>query len=390
MKPVLATLVLAVAACLAAPAQLAHSQGLDSINADLPSRLQALVDQAVQQPGAVGLSLAVARGEEIVLETGAGIADLEWNAPADADTVFRIGSITKQFTAAATMRLVENGDLDLDDEVLKHLPDLDLGDRHVTIRQLLTHTSGILDFEGRSSPEAAQREGGAPQGLYTSVDGVQFDFRDVPFRFEPGEGFEYSNANYFLLGLVIEAVDGRSFWQFLQEEFLTPLNMHRTRDGSERDIILNRAQGYTVDRTTDEILNDPPLSIDGAFAAGALVSTAGDLLRWQIALTRGRVVEEASFRQMTGSALEAGGPNSRYGFGLEMRNYGGLPSIGHSGGIPGFISMLMWLPDQDLHIAVISNSQAIPRSILRDIHAVLISSELSGSAPPQPVQPSQQ
>lgn len=328
------------------------------------TRTRQVVEQILQRPEAVGLSVAVARGERILVELGAGSADLEFDVPANAETIFRIGSVTKQFTAASIMKLVERQKLALDDDVHKYVPTFDTEGRVITIRQLLNHASGVPNYtnQPRVMQDFAPRDLTDEQ-LLATVKGVKFDF-------EPGKGWNYSNTGYYLLGMVIQAADGRPYDRFMQEEFFTPLGLTRTRQGSDRQIIKNRAQGYAG--TGSARLNDASISMNVPGGAGALSSTAGDLLRWQIALVNGRAVTAASYQQMTGSTVSTGQGNARYGFGLNVSEANGVRRISHSGGIFGFNSVLTYLPDSATHVAVISNSETLPSGVVAEqILAVL-------------------
>ncbi len=338
---------------LAAPMLLAAAATPSVSDKEMVARTKAVIEEVMKRPEAVGLSVSVGRGDRVLLEEGAGIADLEFDVRANAQTMFRIGSVTKQYTAAAIMKLVERGKLGLDDDVRKHVPTFEAGERVVTIRQLLNHTSGLPNYtnQPRFMAEFAPRDLTHAQLLAT--------VKGVPFDFEPGKGWKYSNTGYYLLGMVIEAVDGRTYARFMQEEFFTPLGLTRTRYGSEREIIRNRAQGYALDPNGVR-LNDSLISMNVPGAAGALSASAGDMVRWQIALSGGRAVSADSWRQMTESAVSAGQGGARYGFGLNIGGTEGRRRISHNGGIQGFNSVLVYLPETGLHVAVVSNSEALP------------------------------
>lgn len=324
----------------------------------------------MKRPEAVGLSFAVGRGDRLLLEDGAGKADLEFEVPVNAQTMFRIGSVTKQYTAAAIMKLVERGKLGLDEDVRKHVPAFDSGGRVVTIRQLLNHASGVPNYTNpRFMTEFAPRELTLQQ-LLDTIKGVKFDF-------EPGQGWTYSNTGYYLLGMVIESVDGRPYARFMQEEFFTPLGLTRTRYGSDREIIRNRAQGYALDPNGVR-LNDSLINMNVPGAAGALSASAGDMGRWQIALTHGRAVSADSYRQMTESTVAAGQGGNRYGFGLSINGAEGRRRVSHNGGMQGFNSVLVYLPETGLHVAVVSNSEALPSTAVGE----QIIAAITGTAPP--------
>lgn len=330
-------------------AQLAAAQ--PPSDAELISRVDELASAALQQPGAVGFSVAVARGEKIIIAQGYGLAEAEHDVPADADTMFRIGSVTKQFTAAAVMRLHEQGKLGLNDDMNKFLPDFPTQGHTVTIRHLLTHTSGIHSYT--SDGEFMLKR----TGLELSHDQLLAEFIDDPFDFAPGERWAYSNSGYYLLGMIIEKVSGKPYGQYMHDGFFEPLNLHRTRYDSTPDVIKNRAQGYRWE--DDKLLNDISMAMSIPGGAGALISTAGDLVRWQIALANGHAVSEESFKHMCTPAALSNGKTRDYGFGLVMKEHRGHRYVGHAGGIFGFNSTLQYFPDDQLHIAVISNSQDV-------------------------------
>lgn len=379
-----ALIALAAAAPVAAqaPAGAAAAAGPESpaavfarlSDAQIASRVQAVVDEIATHPEFVGLSVAVARGDRLIVDRGYGIADLEWNAPVDASTIFRIGSTTKTFTAAAILKLAEQGKLGLDDPLSRYVPEFDTGGRAVTIRQLLNHTSGI--------PEYTMQPGFFAKMLPLNVSDAEVLqlVSGKPFDFEPGAGWRYSNTNYYLLGMVIAKASGRPYAAFMQDEFFTPLGLAHTRYGSESEIIPRRAQGYLFDRDKGSHTNDAAISMNGPGAGGALVSSAGDLVRWQIALTSGRAISAASFEQMIASPVQMEQSTARYGFGLMVDRREGQRVITHGGVINGFNSALSWLPDNGLRVAVISNSQPMPSATVeRRIIAALTSDE-----PPAP------
>lgn len=343
-------------------------------DAQIASRVQAVIDEVTTHPEFVGLSVAVARGDHMIVDRGYGIADLEWNAPVDASTIFRIGSMTKQFTAAAILKLAEQGKLGLDDPLSRYVTEFDTGGRVVTIRQMLNHTSGIPEYTMQPGFFAKF----APLNL---SDGELLQLvSGKPFDFEPGAGWRYSNTNYYLLGMVVAKASGRPYAAFMQDEFFTPLGLAHTRYGSETAIIPRRAQGYSFDPNTGSHSNDAAISMNTPGAGGALVSSAGDLVRWQIALTNGRAIRPASFEQMIGSPVKTTRGDALYGLGVMIDRRDGRRVIGHTGRINGFNSVLSWLPDSGLRVAVISNSEAMPSAIVeRRIIAALTSHE-----PPAP------
>ena len=316
---------------------------------ELIRQVDELTSAALKQPGAVGFSVAVARGNTMIVAKGYGLAEVEHQVSADADTMFRIGSITKQYTAAAIMRLHEQGKLGLDDDMHEFLPDFPTQGNTVTIRHLLTHTSGIHSYT--SDGEFMHKR----TGLELTHDQLLAEFKDDPFDFAPGEKWAYNNSGYYLLGMIIEKISGKPYGEFVEDEFFTPLNLTRTRYDSTPQVIKNRAQGYRWEN--DNLLNDLSMAMSIPGGAGGLIASAQDMVRWQIALTSGQVVSAESFKQMCTPVTLSNGKTKDYGFGLVMKEHRGQPYIGHGGGIFGFNSMMSYFPNQQLHIAVVSNSQ---------------------------------
>ena len=301
-------------------------------------------------PDGPGAAVAVRLGGEVIHSAGYGLANVEWGVPIDTETVFRIGSITKQFTAAAILRLAAEGRLAIDDPIERHLPDYPVGERRITLRQLLNHTSGIKSFSAMPAlAEVARKD--------LSLDELIALFKDEPQDFAPGERFLYNNSGYVLLGAVIEAVSGKSYETYLTEAFFRPLGLTRTSYLHAAPIVPRRASGYSLG---PGLQNAPPLSMNVPHASGALGSTVEDLLAWEEALRVGRVVSAEDYAAMTTPGRLGDGQAINYGFGLTAHHYRGYPVVGHSGGINGFLSDLVHWPEQDLTVVVLSNSSAFP------------------------------
>jgi CubicO group peptidase (beta-lactamase class C family) len=284
--------------------------------------------------------------------------------------MFRIGSVTKQFTAAAIMRFVEEGKLALDDELATFIPDFPLQGHTVTIRHLLNHTSGIPSYTDLGE------EWQKLWPLNLTHEEMLALVKDKPFDFAPGEKWAYNNTAYYMLGMIIEHISGTTYADHMQNEFFTPLGLDRTRYDITSDIIKNRARGYGF--RNDTITNAPPLGMSQPFAAGSLLSTSEELVEWSIALTTGKVVAPESFTQMTTPAKLADGETTDYGFGLQLEEFEGQKSISHGGGIHGFNSMLIFLPDADIHIAVISNGPPVNAGrIAREIGRAALGIEMT-------------
>jgi D-alanyl-D-alanine carboxypeptidase len=327
---------------------IAPAAGQPPTDEALIARIDSLATKALAIPGAVGLSIAVARGDKVILSKGYGKADLEHGVPATDASVFRIASVTKQFTAAAIMRLVEQGKLALDDDLTKYV-DFPTHGRTVTIRHLLTHTSGIKSYTEIPGFFETTTRDLPPERVLDPV-------RDLPLDFEPGTRFAYSNTGYHLLGMIIEKVSGVPYAKHMQDEFFTPLNLRRTRYDVASDVIPGRARGYGVINGVPT--NASYLSMTIPYSAGGLLSTAGDLVQWQLALNSGRVVSPDSYKQMATPATLSDGSSAPYGFGLFISDVDGRPNLMHEGGIPGFNSILVHFTNEKLSIAVLSNSPA--------------------------------
>jgi len=298
-------------------------------------------------PAAPGMAVLVARGDEVLYRGACGKANLELGVPLSADQVFRIGSVTKQFAAAAALKLVETGKLSLDDPLTRFVPGYPGGER-VTVRMLLNHTSGL-----RSYTDVPGVMTGLPIRRDVTTAELIDTFKAEKPDFAPGEGWHYNNSGYVLLGAVIEAASGKPWHVYLDEVFFKPLGMTRTRYGNQQDgLIPGHVDGYS--RKDDQWARAGYLSMTQPHAAGALVSTVDDLLKWNRALHEGKVLQDASYRAMitpVGKAMEG-----EYGFGISPGTLRGVPQLQHGGGIHGFSSYLLYLPGSDTTAAVLYNA----------------------------------
>ncbi len=337
-----ALLVVAAAVPLAAQTQ--------SAGADSGALYEEVLRSAypVDQPGATAL---VARGAEIEYLGAAGMASLELGVPLAPDMVFEIGSITKQFTAAAIMMLAEEGKLSIDDPITRHLPDYPAYGDGITIEHLLTHTSGIFSYTNIDEYMMSEIRKDIPVAELIDV------FKDLPVEFAPGERWKYSNSGYVLLGAIIESASGLSYEEFLRTRIFEPLGLKHTSYGSHSRIIPNRAAGYT--RLEGEYINAPFLSMTQPYSAGALMSTVEDLHVWNRALFGGRVVSGESLQRMTTPYVLSGGDTTAYGYGLGVREVRDRHAIGHGGGIFGYVTDAVYVPEEDVFVAVFSNNTGI-------------------------------
>ena len=301
-----------------------------------------------------------------MLRKGYGLAEVELSVPIRPDMVFRVGSVTKQFTAACILKLVEQGRMSLSDDLAKYLPDYPTGGRRVTIEQLLTHTSGIKNYT-----EIPARYPNRLREDWTLSQMIDF-FKDEPFDFEPGTKWHYDNSGYVLLGAILEKVTGRAYADLVSEWIFTPLDMKDTRYDSEASIIPRRASGYQL--ANGRIVNASYLSMTQPFSAGGLVSTVDDLARWQAALDSGRILTPESRRRMWTPLTLPDGTKTRYGFGWGIWSYEGHAVVEHGGRINGFATANMRLPDDRIYVAVLSNCLgcAEPRALALQAASLLI------------------
>jgi D-alanyl-D-alanine carboxypeptidase len=301
-----------------------------------------------------GVSLAIVRDGRVIKAQGYGFANLELKAPATKETVYEIGSNTKQFTAAAIMMLVEEGKIHLDDSITKYFPEAPEAWRGITIRHLLTHTSGI------------QNHVAVPDWLDVFRTNLKFEtapprdellkmFFKLPLEFQPGESWAYDNTGYYLLGIVIEKASGKSYWEFLHERIFDPLSMGATRSTDPQPLVPNRASGYEWKH--DHFENRPVLLPAIAFSAGSLLSTAEDMAKWDAALYTEKLLKKSSLDQMWTAALTKDGADEpfNYGFGWFVDSYHGHRLVQHSGGTPGFSSVIYRFIDDKLTIIILTN-----------------------------------
>lgn len=307
---------------------------------------------AVTEHRTAGVSVAVVKNGRTIVSKGYGFADLENDVPATPETVYRIGSVTKQFTSAAIMRLMEQGKLSLDDTLQKFLPQVPSQGNRVTIRHLLNHTSGIKNYTSLGPKWARVMRIDLP------TDSMLALFANEPYDFKPGDAYRYNNSGYFLLGMIIEKLSGKSYRQYVKDELFVPLGLTSTIYCDQAPLIKHRAQGYAP-QPNGGFINAEPLSMTQPYAAGSLCSTVGDLAKWTQALSSGKVVSPASYKQMTTPGTFNDGKPMSYGFGLGTGTVAGHRQVSHNGGINGFISELHLYPDDSLITVVLTNTGAL-------------------------------
>ena len=319
------------------------------------SRMDQVVQSYVSNKTFMG-SVLVARGSEVLLSKGYGSANLEWNIPNLPATKFRLGSVTKQFTAASILLLEERGKLKTDDLVKKFMPDAPAAWDKITIYHLLTHTSGIPNFTSFPDYKSLEPFAATPEQLVAR-------FRDKPLDFQPGEKWSYSNSGYVLLGYLLEKVSGESYEKFVQENIFGPLGMKDSGYDSNSAIIPRRAAGYAAGK--DGPVNAGFIHMSIPFSAGALYSTTEDLLRWEQGLFGGKLLSAASLARMTTPFKDD------YACGVSVRTVSGRKVIDHGGGIEGFNTFLAYYPEDKLTVVALANLNGdAPAQIVKRLAAV--------------------
>lgn len=379
-------LVLSLLACLAQPFAAvsrearpvpdAWASSAQAPAADVARQVESLLARSYPAD-APGVAVLVARGDSVLYRGAHGRADVAAGTPLKPEHRFRIGSVTKQFAAAGVLKLVEAGKVQLDDRLSKYVPDYPNGDA-ITVRQLLNHTSGVKSYTGIPGYMA-----GPIRNDLTTAQLIDV-FKDQPVDFAPGTQWAYNNSGYVLVGAVIEAASGKPWHEYLRIAFFEPLGMRDTGDGHDPAVVAKQAAGHTHDGTKP--VPAMPLSMTQPHAAGALVSTVDDLLRWNRALHEGRVFKPDTYRQMITPEGEAAGPNANYGFGLVADTVRNRPQLQHGGGIFGFSTQLSYLPGPDITVVVLENADTFPgrerpSAVARRLAAIALGDPYPASTP---------
>jgi CubicO group peptidase (beta-lactamase class C family) len=352
------------------------------------TKIDAAVRGDVASGRVAGAAVAVLRNGHLVFAKGYGRANLELAAPVNANTVFRIGSLTKQFTAAGMLLLAEQGKLTIDDKLSLYLPNFPRANE-VTLRDLLNHTSGIHNFTEGPEIDRISTSGATVQELVADIA------RQSPlYDFEPGKGWWYSNSNYALLGAVIEKVTGKTWAAFMRDEIFDKLGMADTSADDAHDVVPGRASGYVlVQGAAGKFRNADFTDMSVPYAAGALRSTAVDLARWNEALFGGKLLKQTSLKEMLAPGLLRNGAENQtviawpggkaspppagfvpgyYAYGLDHHSEGGRRVVGHDGSIAGFDSVMQSYVDDGLTIIVLTNTNGAAHPMAAKIAKILI------------------
>ncbi len=309
-----------------------------------------------------GATALVSRNGQIIYKKAFGMANLELNVPMQVDNVFWVASIGKQFTAVAILQLMEQGKLNLQDEITKFIPDYPTQGNKITIEHLLTHTSGIHNFSGMKDPEKKLALDCTPNEV------IDF-FKNLPMLFAPGTKWEYCNSGYFLLGYIIEKITGKTYAEYIEENFFKPLGMTNSLYANDTRIIKNRVGAYSHGDNGFE--NSKPRNITHVYSAGAIQSTVEDLFKWHQAVHTYKLVKKENLDKAFTRYKLTDGKETDYGYGWRLGYVYESPSIWHGGLITGFGTTEIYLPKEDIFVTVFSNCDCnYPREITSRLAAL--------------------
>jgi len=315
----------------------------DGLAPNIPAKVDEYLNAYVDQ-GRFSGSVLVAHDDAVIVRRGYNQADREHDVPNTPETKFRLGSVTKQFTAVAILQLQQQGELSVDDALSTYMPDYPNGDR-ITVENLLRHTSGIPNVTSFDDYEQLMRRD-------LSLPELIGRFKDMELEFDPGSQYSYSNSNYLLLGRLIEQISGQSYASYLQAHIFDPLGMSNSGYDRRAPILKHRAEGYTLD--DGKLVHAPFIDMSIPHAAGALYSTVDDLLKWDEALETDRLLD-ASLREAMFTP-----DKGDYGYGWIIDEAHGRKRIHHSGGINGFVANIARFPNDDVVVIVLSNFMHAP------------------------------
>jgi CubicO group peptidase (beta-lactamase class C family) len=342
------------------PAQVVPAKPAPLDRAALEATIDRLLNAHVKLNSFSGSVLLASAGKPLVAK-GYGYANIEWQIPNTPSTKFRIGSVTKQFTSMVIMQFREQGKIKLEDSVCVYVTPCPAAWKPVTIHHLLTHTSGIPTYTGIPSWREANM-------VPMTIDQMVAIFRDLPLQWTPGDRFEYNNSGYFLLGVVIEKIAGKKYEKAVQEMIFTPLDMKDSGYDWSKTILPRRASGYTGRGAA--LQNAAALDMQQPYSAGSLYSTVEDLLKWDQALYTEKLLPSAAKKVMWTPFKD----NYAYGWIVAPPApalFGGHQRIAHSGGINGFSSVIVRLPEPNVTVIVLSNNDSANASTIgRDIGAI--------------------
>ena len=293
-----------------------------------------------------GISVLVAKDRKAIYSKAFGKSNLELNTPLETNSVFQIGSITKQFTAISILMLEEQGKLSVEDKIGKYIPEYAEIGKDITIHHLLNHTSGIKNRTPVGDKGFISKTNMSPTELIAY-------FKDEPLEFKPGERFKYSNAGYILLGRIIEIVSGQPYSDFIEQNIFDKIGMKNSSCGDMKQVIPNLTKGYIIEQ--NDFVKSDYINLSLAYSAGAILSTTEDLLKWQNALLSNTLLKASSIKQAMTPTLLNSGKRVPYGYGFRFSKLGNSPVIAHTGSTKGFTSIALFLPKEKLYITALTN-----------------------------------
>ena len=347
--------------------------GQEKLDEALSASLDRLIE-ARYQPNGPGATALVARKGVVIYKKSFGMADLELNVKMETEHVFRIGSLTKQFTAVAILQLVEAGKIKLDDDITRFIPDYPVAGKGITVENLLTHTSGIMDYTAMAGYEAGIAEHISPVDMIAR-------FKNEPLRFAPGSRYSYSNSNYFLLGHIISQVSGKTYEKYLEDHIFVPAGMTHSFYAAENLIIPDRASGYSSDN--GQTVNAPYISMTQPYEAGSVLSTVGDMFKWHQALLSNKLISQGSLKKAFSAFKLTNGDYANYGYGWKTGGIYDMSSVWHGGAITGFGTMQVYLPQEDILVLVFSNCDCNPPKDLAQVMAATVTGRIREYTPVQ-------
>lgn len=303
------------------------------------------------KPNTPGAVILIAKKGEPVYRKAYGLASMELNVPNKPENIFRIGSISKQFTAVCLLKLAQEGKLNLQDDIKKYLPHYNSHGKHITIENLLNHTSGIPSYSEKKNFESKI-------ATDQSTDDLLAYFMNDSLLFNPGTDWSYSNSAYVVAGLIVEKVSGLSLTQYYRQNIFTPLGMSNTSVGNSDSVVINEVSGYQGSVNGKYM----PLTYESwswAYGAGGIISTVDDMLKWDNALYTNKIVKPEWLQKAWQPFLLPNGQQVNYGFGWALANYNNTKLIAHSGGMRGFLSDGTRVPLQQTYIIILSNTETI-------------------------------
>jgi CubicO group peptidase (beta-lactamase class C family) len=292
-----------------------------------------------------GCAVLIARRGEVIYRKAFGMVNLELKVPMVPENIFRIASLTKQFTAVAILQLHEKGLLNIEDDIKKYIPDFPSTDK-ITIANLASHTSGIKNIYEAIVPKGITRKSSTPAELVELI-------KSFPSDFKPGTSYHYSNSGYILLGYIIEKVSGKSYEQYISDNIFKPLKMNRAYYDHLATVIPGRASGYAI--SANEFVNADFLDQSFPYAAGALMMSVDDMYKWNKGLYTYTIIKKETLEKASTPFTLSDGNMSTYSFGWGIGSFMGSPSLQHSGGIEGFSTFAIYLPSEDVFAVGFSN-----------------------------------